>query len=277
MRKRTAEQIEERLNQGYGTGEVAAYKPWLGSGDVPSIGSTTELPGRKTGRHHVVFSNIERDTLLTAQWLDEVIDLREQFPLWPLAETMAIADELKVNHPAAPDGTPFLVTTDLVLTMRDSTQPLQPIAVKPARQLEEVRTLEKLEIEMLYWERRGCKWQIVTDLALPESLIQNLHWIDEYYDITPESLDPDEVGFLVTCLFDELAKGAPVPLRRVCRATDDRLGYEPGTALTIVRHALARKFWQVPLHERLDPARPFPLPRPAQFVATGTAPVDAAR
>ncbi|MFL6353151.1 MAG: TnsA endonuclease N-terminal domain-containing protein [Bryobacteraceae bacterium] len=188
------------------------------------------MPGRKTGRHHVVFSNIERGTLLAAQWLDDVTDLREQYPLWPLAETMAIADELAVSHPAHNDGTPVLMTTDLVLTVRGVEQRLQPIAVKPSRQLAELRTLEKLEIERIYWKRRGCRWQIVTELELPEQLIQNLNWVDEYYSITDENLAPDEIRALVDHLYGELAKGAFLPLRRSARPRTT------GSATHVARH-----------------------------------------
>lgn len=44
-----------------GTGEGAAYQPWLTVKDVPSSGRSHRLRGLKTGRVHHLLSDIERD------------------------------------------------------------------------------------------------------------------------------------------------------------------------------------------------------------------------
>ena len=254
MRPMTREQIAERYKAGFGQGVGPEYRPWLQAHDVPSKGMTFRMNGRKTGRQHVLFSTIERDAFLAAQWLDDVVDIREQFPLWPTAETEAIADELAINHPAHPKGGVVLMTTDLLLTTR--TGDVEAVAVKPADKLYETRVLEKLEIERVYWENRGIPWSIVTERELPEAFVANLVWLNDYYEITPETIAPDQIPRLEAYLFDKLTSSADVPLNRVCAEADNRLGQVSGTCLGVFRHALARKRWHLSLDQRIVPADP---------------------
>lgn len=254
MRPMTREQIATRYAEGYGRGEGRGYRPWLQAHDVPSKGVTFRMDGRKTGRRHVLFSTIERDAFLTAQWLDDVVDIREQFPLWPLDETEAIAEELGVNHPAHPKGGAVLMTTDFLLTTRGGR--LEAVAIKPADKLSERRVLEKLEIERRYWRRHDVPWSIVTERELPEALASNLVWIDDYYEITPETIEPQQIPRIEAYLFDRLTVANDIPLNRVCAEADDRLGRSPGTCLAVIRHALARKRWHIPLDRKIAPDAP---------------------
>jgi hypothetical protein len=258
MRPMTREQIAERYAGGYGQGEGPEYRSWLQAHDVPSKGVTFRMNGRKTGRQHVLFSTIERDAFLASQWLDDVGDIREQFPLWPIEETEAIAEELAINHPAHPKGGVVLMTTDLLLTTRVGS--VEAVAVKPSDKISERRVLEKLEIERLYWERRGVRWSIVTERELPRALASNLVWIDDYYEITPETIDPQQIARIEAYLFDRLLTAGNIPLNRVCAEADDRLGQQPGNCLGVVRHALARKRWLIPLNHKIDPDAPLDLP-----------------
>lgn len=258
MRSMTPEQIAIRYAKGHGHGQAQEYRPWLGAHDVPSGGVTFRMNGRKTGRQHVLFSTIERDAFLAIQWLDHVVDIREQFPLWPLSETEAIADELVINHPSHPKGGVMLMTTDFLLTTQDGQ--FEAVAVKPAGKLDEPRVLEKLEIERLYWERRGIPWSIVTEQDLPDGLASNLVWIDDYYEITPETIEPQQIRRIEEYLFNKLTAASTVPLNRVCAEADDRLGQTPGNCLGVLRHALARKRWRLPLDQKIVPDAPLNAP-----------------
>lgn len=258
MRPMTREQIAERYAEGYGRGEGPTYRPWLQAHDVPSKGVTFRVNGRKTGRQHVLFSTIERNAFLASQWLDDVVDIREQFPLWPIEETEEIAEELCVNHPAHPKGGVVLMTTDLLLTTEAGR--MQAVAVKPADEISERRVLEKLEIERLYWERRGVPWSIVTERELPAAFAANLVWIDDYYEITAETIEPQQIPRIEMYLFEKLAAAGDIPLNRICVDADDRLGQATGNCLGVVRHALARKRWRIPLDRKIAPDSPLATP-----------------
>ncbi len=258
MRPMTREQVVARYAKGFGQGEGRDYRPWLQAHDVPSQGVTFRMNGRTTGRQHVLFSTIERNGFLAAQWLDDVVDIREQFPLWPLEATEAVAESLAINHSIHPKGGVVLMTTDLLLTTRDGG--MEAIAIKPADKLCETRVLEKLEIERVYWKGLGVPWSIVTERELPEAFVANLVWLNDYYEITPETIAPDQIPRFEAHLFDKLTSTTDVPLNVVCAEADDRLGQTPGTCLGVFRHALARKRWRLPLDQRIVPAAPLGTP-----------------
>jgi len=157
----TRKQSVARYFKGYGQGEGTAYRPWLEPKDFSSRGTSRRAPGRSNGRQHSLFSDHEWRTFLACQHLRDVVDIREQFPLWTLDETEELARSLGVRHPAPLGAEPQVMTTDLLLTMRAGN--LAAIAVKPSNELGKVRVLEKLEIERLYWEQRGVAWSIVTE------------------------------------------------------------------------------------------------------------------
>ena len=276
MRVLTHDQLAKRYGEGYGRGEGAEYRPWLDIKDVPSLGKSTRVKGWKTGRGHVALSNLERAAILAAQWLDRVTDIREQYPLWPLEETEAIAADLGVNHPTHPKGGHVLMTTDILLTVSDAGAPLEAVTVKPDSDLDRVRVLEKLEIERVYWERRDVRMGIVTGKELPEGFIANLGWMHEYHSITAETLSEAEIDRAGDHLFDRLHGSPNRALRDICGEADERLGHrDAGTCLAVVRHALARKFWTVPLDRQIDPG--MPLPPPARDMAMAHARVAAKR
>jgi hypothetical protein len=260
MRPMSTNAMVARYNDGFGQGDGKTYRPWLTASDVPSIGVTTVFKGRKTNREHTAFSNLERATIMVAQWSDHVLDIREQFPLWPLDETLAIAETLGVEHPSTRDGSRVVMTTDVLLTVEGGPSTFEPITVKPSSELGNKRVLEKLEIERVYWSNRDSTMRIVTEKELPESLVSNLRWMDEYYDITPETIVPSEIPQHVDHLFSCIINEPLTSLRNICSREDGRVGYPSGTSLAVARHALARKLWRVPLSLVLNPGQPLPVP-----------------
>lgn len=67
--------------EGRGQGQGADYKPWLTVRDVPSRGRSHRSLGMTTGRAHHFLSDIELRSFLLFDWVQDVVDIREQFPL----------------------------------------------------------------------------------------------------------------------------------------------------------------------------------------------------
>lgn len=251
----TKDRLPKLLARGLGRGWGPHYQPFVRVSDFASLGKSSRIPGRKTGRTHHVFSSRERGCFFITQWRDDTVDLREQFPLLPVEETECIADRLGVSHPAV-RGKHIVMTTDLLLTLRrDGELPLTAIAVKESEELSHGRTLEKLEIERLYWLARGVPWKIVTEIQLPEDLVWNLEWIDAFWDL-PTKIPESRLSRLERNLFDELVSRPDEALRELCESVDERLGDKLGTSMSIVRHMLARKRWRAPMSVRIDPQAP---------------------
>nr|WP_244905023.1 TnsA endonuclease N-terminal domain-containing protein [Lysinibacillus boronitolerans] len=118
MSKRTrTSKVEKWIKEGRGSGIGADYKPWLNIQDVSSLGRSTRLKGIKT-KGSTNFYQIWNETTFLIEYSDFVFDIREQFPLLPLEETIVIADELGLKHPTDPKtNQPVVMTTDFLLTV----------------------------------------------------------------------------------------------------------------------------------------------------------------
>ena len=101
-RENTSDTVERRIKEGRGTGRGVDYKPWLLVQDVPSQGLASRVKGVKTGRVHHLLSQLEHRCFLILDWSGRVTDIREQYPLLPLEETVASAESLGIKHPQDP-------------------------------------------------------------------------------------------------------------------------------------------------------------------------------
>jgi len=153
----TPESISKRIAEGRGQGVGNNYRPWHEVQDFPSRGVAHRPMGWKTGRVHHLFSNLEFTIFLIYDVLDRIIDIREQFPLHPLEETLEIAKKIGVKHPIDPTTSyPIVMTTDFLLKLRVGRDIVfHARTVKYRKDLDDLRVREKFEIERRYWLRRG--------------------------------------------------------------------------------------------------------------------------
>jgi len=69
---------------------------------------------------HEFLSDLERNYFYYLDFSDNVVDIREQFPILPIEETILIAEELGVEHPKNPKTKEFeAITTDFLITTKD--------------------------------------------------------------------------------------------------------------------------------------------------------------
>ncbi len=175
------------IKQGYGQGEGKNYRPLFHVRDVPSRGRSSIDLGLKTGRLHHYLSDGEYFNHILAEFDTDVTDIREQYALLPWAETLEIAELLGIRHPTYPGtSTPILMSSDLLLTYgRKPNNKYKVISVKKFKDIDPnkktgkerkavQRTLEKLYIEQIYWERRGVPWELKTERDIPIIRAKNL-------------------------------------------------------------------------------------------------------
>jgi hypothetical protein len=172
----TEKRIAKFIREGRGLGTGASYAPWLTVSDIPSLGRSHRIFWPVTGRAHHLLSDFEYYAFLRKCYDDSTLDIREQFPL-PREETLKIAEELGVRHPKF-SGVNIVATTDLLVTCSTSSGPIEfAYAVKPDEELLDRRTMEKLDIERTYWERKNVAWAIILGSSLRNNLSFNLEWI----------------------------------------------------------------------------------------------------
>jgi hypothetical protein len=171
--------VQRWISAGYGQGERQSFKPYMYVCDVPSDGTSSMVRSRVTGRTHHYLSGHEFSVHLLAEYCRDIIDIREQYALLPWEETQQTAAKLGIRHPVIPGTkTPTVLTTDILLSMKEPDGVRHvAISVKPNEDLSP-RTLQKLLLERLYWNRRGLTWLLVTEANIPAKRAHNLRFFE---------------------------------------------------------------------------------------------------
>ncbi len=259
-RKRTSK-IEKWIKEGRGSGIGANYKPWLKIQDVSSLGRSTRLKGIKTSRQHEFLSDLERNYFYLAEYSDSVTDIREQFPLLPMEETIVIADELGIKHPTDPKtGEPIVMTTDFLLTTGKE-QGVFEVArtIKMKDELLKERVLEKFEIEREYWQRRDIDWGIVTEEEIPKTMARNISYIHDYYDIRDynvfKEMNEQHIEDLSISLMQRLLNQT-ISIRTITNEFDADTHLPFGSGVTLFYYLLAQKIIRINMLETLNLEQP---------------------
>lgn len=249
--------IKRWIKEGRGQGSGTNYKPWFTAKQVSSRGKTHRPKGIKTGREHLFLSDWEYFYFLLLDWSDIISDIREQFPLLDehndIEETVEIAKQLGVEHPIEPTkNTLKVITTDFLITFIDGTE--VAVSIKPFRLVTE-REVEKMEIERIYWERRGVQWELVSDKDIPLAYAKNIDYTHSVYDLSNYHI-PQVTVAKVRKLMEPLLIKRNSKLTEITNEVDDRLGLEPGNSLTIARHLIITKKWIVNMEELIETNKP---------------------
>lgn len=245
----TPQNIAKRIAEGRGRGTGINYRPWHEVHDFPSRGVIHRPLGIKTGRVHHLFSDLEYFVFLIYDVLARVIDIREQFPLLPLEETLEIARRIGVKHPTDPaTGYPVVMTTDFLLKLKTNHETVfHARTVKYRKDADDPRVGEKFKIERIYWHRRDIDWGYVTEEDLLPGLVANANLIHPFYflsDLAPlTEKEVSKIGFYLT----GRVRREEVPLLDIVSDSDQKFGLQPGKSFSVVCHLISRMVWHVDL------------------------------
>jgi len=246
-RPKSYEDYEKYLIKGVGLGHLQDYQPWLRVQDVKSHGNRSVVLGVKTMRKHHFMSSIESEFFYQAEFNDDVIDIREQFPLLPLNLTDQIASHIGVEHPLVKGikGLPvlYVMTTDFLLTLKkaDGEIKYKAFAVKPDG-IPTPRVAEKLEIERLFWAMHDIEFKIYVGSELNRIRSKNISWATSAIRMDTaihESLPCQEV-------VSALPPG-DYSVESLCSSISCELHVEPSDIMTILQVIIAKKLILVDL------------------------------
>jgi hypothetical protein len=248
---RTFEDFNRALKDKYGVGEGKYYKPWLRVQDVKSNGVRSQILGLKTGRVHHTLSSIETEFFYLAEHSESVIDIREQFPLLPINLSVKIAEALGIVHPAHPETkTPIIITTDFLLTREiDDKIIFEAVSVKPEDESDEIRVLEKLEIERVWWDLLGIKFYYFVGNNLTRVQSSNINWATHLLR-SEENIFTENDMALATSL---LTTGTQF-IRDVCNMFVNKMDLQNVNALNMLRCLIGAKKINVDLSSPLESA-----------------------
>lgn len=242
--------FQRALKQKYGLGVREAYKPWLRVQDVNSHGHSAKIQGIKTGRVHHTLSEHESSFFYLAEFSDSIIDIREQFPLIPLDLSTKIAQLLGVDHPVIAYSKQKewnVMTTDFLLTRSDGAkQWYEAVSVKPAANLVNKRTAEKLDIERVWWQLVGIPFHIYVMTEDNQIQSKNIQWFTS----------PFRQGYQYSSSLINSAKSlvgiGTFLVDDVCNGFVRELGIEPDESLMLLKSLLATKHVTVDLNNPIE-------------------------
>ena len=178
-----------KRREGRGKGHGADYKPWIKVREFNSTGTTANVVDWKHGRTTQLLSQGEEWYYYALRWDDNVLDIREQFPLFEPEDTVKIADSFGFKHPKDRSTT---MTTDMLVDYADGHQ--EAISIKNSRadvnyklartehdKRQAMRAAEKLLIEKKYWAEKGIKWKLLYKEDLDPLYVNNIKRVVIYY------------------------------------------------------------------------------------------------
>lgn len=257
-KRNTTLNVERKMNEGMGVGRKEEYKPWIKIQDFPSTGRVSRIKGIKTNRQHELLSDLERNYFYFLEFSEAVSDIREQYPLFPLQETLLIAKELGIQHPKNPQTQePTVMTTDFLITIKDDKGEVRDIArtLKYKKELLKERVLEKFEIERVYFERHGINWGIVTEKEVSSVVAHNLSDLHAYYFLDDiegvRSIEKTVRGDMLAAFISRLIDYEGT-LRSACNSFDKDMQLPRGTSIALLKHLLFNKVLVIDLSEEID-------------------------
>lgn len=245
------------IKEGYGQGIGEEYKPWLTNQDVPSKGRATRMHGIKIDRQHDIFSDKERNYLYILEFADSVKDIREQYPLFTLEQTMAIANESGIEHPKDPFTCEnIIMTTDFLITVEKNGRILQLArTIKSPEELDDFRQIEKFEIERRYWLMKGIDWGIVTENEIDETLASNIGIVRPFMQLDGVSYFENLSAHYIEKIkntFRDMLIGPQINVREVGSDFDDKMMLKPGTSISLFKHLVITKQIKIDLFKKLN-------------------------
>lgn len=176
-----------KLAEKRGSGHGADYLPWIETSEFGSIGTCSNTINPKNGRTMELLSQGELYLYYILLWDDNIIDIREQFPL-SLPETIAIAKDFSFHHPwktmtrnNVKKSEISIMTTDFLINYSDGH--MEAYSVKSDKTSAKVKTaMEHLAIEKKYWQNHGVPWHLILKDSINVRLSWNIRDVMEYYE-----------------------------------------------------------------------------------------------
>lgn len=243
----TVSDFQRALKNQYGLGSGGRYKPWLRVQDVPSRGTSAKIQGIKTSRVHHLLSEGESCCFFQAEFLERVVDIREQFPLFPLSLCMGLAELLGIRYPRIPStSTPVVMTTDLLLTCQDGNRIwYEAISVKQEDSLYDKRVAEKLDIERVWWELLEVPFSVFLPSVKGKIQSKNIEWAT-----APLRQGIKIADSSIRIALPHLSIGTAL-VSEICNHFSSILSISSDEALHVLRSLIAEKYIKIDLNNSI--------------------------
>ena len=225
------------IKEGRGQGRGNSYKPWLTVRDVSSRGRSHRIFGFKSQRTHHLFSDLELAAFFILEWPPQTQEIREQYPL-QRGITLEIAQAAGIKHPSVA-GVSQYMSTDFLVDTSKADLPKFAVQVKHSEDLNNPRTIEKLEIERQYWKRKGIPWFLLTERDIPRTVSQNIEWL---YPAQAGKVSYENLVLQLEFYAPLFHRNPATTLINLSKSLDTSYSHSPGETLSELRQLLANRF-----------------------------------
>ena len=240
---------ERYLREGRGRGDGPGYTPWIRVQDFASNGVVSRVKGRTTGRVHHLMSNNELAYFYILDWSDHVLDIREQYPLLDLDCATRAAMQADIKYPTdGASGFPYVMTCDFLIT---TAQGYKARTVKLSSDLDNPRTIEKLEIERRYWKAKNIEWKLVTEKEIAFQKAKNIEFLYAVRGVD----DSDVWRTIPAAAMDwlkQLYEETYLPIAEIAQMVEQEFLLRCGLGLMLFKHLALNKIIAINMNERLN-------------------------
>ncbi|REL31284.1 TnsA endonuclease C-terminal domain-containing protein [Thalassotalea euphylliae] len=234
----THKQIDRRLKEGRGQNSGQDYKPFIYTHEVSSDGRVHRIFGQKSQRINHLLSDLELAVFLMLDWHQDVVDVREQFPML-LHDTIRIAEESGLPHQKY-KGVYQVLTSDFVVDSQNLDMPRLALQVKYAEDLGDKKTIQRLELERRYWHYKRVPWYLITQKEIPKTVLNNIQWL---YPAKKREIFNQDLQHYYAIFIDEFNRAPLQNLITTTQKLDIAYQLEKGEALYWLRSLLALRFF----------------------------------
>lgn len=227
------------IKEGRGAGHGESYLPWLTVRDLASRGRSQRVFGHKSLRTHHLLSDLELAIFLILEWRTTTTDIREQFPL-RFEATLTLAKTAGIKHPQV-QGINQIMSSDFLVNTGDSSRPKFALQAKYAKDLQDSRTVEKLELERRYWQSKSVPWQIVTEKEIPLIVFQNIKWL---YPAKNDEIDDKLLVARIDFYQHIMKENYNMKIIDLTRKLDMAYAMEMGESLLELRQLMAKRYFK---------------------------------
>jgi hypothetical protein len=227
------------IKEGRGAGHGDNYLPWLTVRDLASRGRSQRVFGHKSLRTHHLLSDLELAVFLILEWRTTTTDIREQFPL-RFEDTLSLAKKAGIKHPQV-QGINQIMSSDFLVNTSDSSRPKFALQAKYAKDLQDARTVEKLELERRYWQSKSVPWQIVTEKEISPIVFQNINWL---FPAQRDVVDDKQLVERIDFYQHMMKENSDLKVIDVTRKLDMAYNMEMGESLLELRQLMAKRYFK---------------------------------
>ncbi len=224
--------------KGLSKNQKEEYIPGIKIGDFASKGRISRIRGKTTNRVQYLLSDVETNLFYILDYNQHVTDIKEHYPLLDLQDVVTDLSDIRLDKfKDKKTGEQYTFTTTFVITIKSTVgEKYMALSVRNETELYRDLTLEKLELERRYWNKKGVQWAIITNKDIPIIKVKNIKWL--YLGKTEMGFDKERY---IRRMITSKINSNQCSLKAILSNIDDELLLTVGTSLGVLKNMIIDK------------------------------------